>query len=152
MWAEEDELEPIVNNYNVVDPPPEKQLAGWSYKEFPPRNWLNWLARWTYRNLAYLIQQEKLEVMAGATGVGLFPLPPAGFSLCILYAVDIAVPANYVFAIGSNNGGTINFAYKQNNVLDIPSNPIVGPDVPISGGSGPNNVLVCGQTKAVATP
>lgn len=151
MWAEQDVISSESGQYNVVEPPPEKQLAGWSYHELPPRQWFNWLARYTYRWLNYLRQQENQSVVTtNAAGIGLFPTPPVGFGMCILYAVDVAVPANYIYAIGSNLGGTINFNVIDSNVLTIPANPITGPNVPVSGGSGPNNVIIYGQTKAVA--
>lgn len=148
MWAEQDDLNTEINNWNVVEPPEEKKLNGWAYKDFTVRNWLNWLGRWTYRNLAYLIQQEAKEVISNGDGVGLFPVPPSGTAVCILYAVDISVPDNYIFAVGSNNGGTLNFNVVDSNVLTIPANPIVGPNVPISGGVAPTNVISCGQTKS----
>lgn len=147
-WAKEDQNGPGVNNRNVVEPPTEKKRFGWAYLDYPPRNWLNWLARWTYRNLEYLIQQEAKEVISGADGADLFPIPPTGTALCVLYAVDVAVPANYIYAVGSNNNGNLTFNIIDSNVLTIPANPIVGPSVPISGGSGPNNVIACGQTKS----
>lgn len=149
-WAQQDELNPEINNYNVIEPPTEKQLYGWAYKDFLVRNWLNWLGRWTYRNLAYLIQQEAKEVVTDGFGVGLFPTPPTATALCILYAVDVDVPTNYIFAIGSNNAGTLNFEKVAGVGLTIPANPIVGPNVPIGGAIAEANVIVCGQTKSQA--
>lgn len=151
-WAEEDQEDPETGNNNVVPPPPEKMNSGWVAGEFPPRNWFNWLARWTYRNLAYLIQQEAKEVVTNNDGLGLFPLQPGGTSMCILYAQDIADPTRYLFAIGANNAGTLNFNIIDSNELVIPDNPIVGANVPIIDGAiGPNTVIMCGQTKVQAT-
>lgn len=149
MWAEQDDLNPEINNWNVIEPPDEKKDNGWSYKDFPVRNWMNWLGRWTYRNLAYLIQQEAKEVVTDGNGVGLFPIPPSGTALCILYAVDVSTPANYIFAIGSNNNGTLNFVSVNAVGLSIPANPIVSSNVPITGGLT-TNVIACGQTKSQA--
>lgn len=152
MWAEQDDLNPEINNYNVVEPPLEKRLKGWNFKEFAVRNWLNWLGRWTYRNLEYLIQQEAKQVMSNNDGIGLFPLPASGTGVCVLYAVDISSPdpINYLFAIGSNNNGILNFKVVSFNALSIPANPIVGPNVPVSGGLGPNTIITCGETKSQA--
>lgn len=148
MWAEDDVPGPLPGQFNVVEPTPEKKLSGWDYKEFPVRNFLNWLGRWTYRNLAYLIQQDSQSVVTNGDGVGLFPIPGSGVGICILYAVDTVTPANFIHAVGRNNGGSISFNVLASNVLTIPSNPITGPNVPISGGTAAN-ILANGQTKSI---
>lgn len=48
QWATDDIQNDISGQYNVVEPPTEKKLAGWELGEKPNRQWWNWLARQTY--------------------------------------------------------------------------------------------------------
>lgn len=52
-WATEDQLDPITGQYNVVMPPSEKELSGWTFEEKPNRQWWNWLQRQTYLWIKY---------------------------------------------------------------------------------------------------
>jgi len=56
-WASQDRVDPDTSQNNVVTPPIEKQKTGWAFKEFPPRNWFNWLARLTWQWLGYLSER-----------------------------------------------------------------------------------------------
>lgn len=62
-WASQDVQDPIALSDNVIEPPPEKKLIGWSRLEKPPRNWMNWLDRKTYQWIAYFD-----SMLTGANG------------------------------------------------------------------------------------
>lgn len=47
----------FANEANVLEPNDEKKDKGWDRGEEPDREYFNWLARYTYRNLQYLKQQ-----------------------------------------------------------------------------------------------
>lgn len=71
-WADQDIIDPISNQNNVTTPPVTEQNLGWGFKEFPPRQWFNWLGRYTYRWLAYLKQNDSkstVKVIQGTYGV-----------------------------------------------------------------------------------
>lgn len=54
---------------NVVAPTTVKQNTGWTFKEFPPRNWVNWLFRVVSKWIHWFDQQERaggvLRVLGG---------------------------------------------------------------------------------------
>lgn len=56
-WATQDIQNDESGQFNVVEPPPEKKLAGWALGEKPNRQWWNWLQRQTYLCLDYLFTQ-----------------------------------------------------------------------------------------------
>lgn len=56
-WATQDQTDPVSHINNVVTPPLEMQESGWLRQEFPPRQWFNWLARYTGLWVRYLNQQ-----------------------------------------------------------------------------------------------
>ena len=69
-WAENDVVDPISGQNNVLEPPPEKKLEGWARLEYPPRNWFNWLARYTWRWLNWLNQQEEQSIVTASRIAG----------------------------------------------------------------------------------
>ena len=46
-WATNDVQNPTSGEWNVVEPAEAKKDLGWDFKEYPPRQWFNWLARIT---------------------------------------------------------------------------------------------------------
>jgi hypothetical protein len=58
QWASQDQLDPVSNQNNVLEPPLQQKQFGWARQQFPPRNWFNWLGRLTYQWLAYLSQNN----------------------------------------------------------------------------------------------
>jgi hypothetical protein len=56
-WATQDQTDPVSHINNVVTPPLEMQQSGWHRQEYPPRQWFNWLARFTGKWIRYLNQQ-----------------------------------------------------------------------------------------------
>ena len=55
-WATEDREDPVSGQYNVVQPPPEKILEGWSLGEKPNRQWWNWYQRTAGDWIAYFAE------------------------------------------------------------------------------------------------
>lgn len=58
LWAENDQVDPTSKQNNVETPPAEKQLYGWDFKDYPVRNWANWLGRYTSKWIKYLAQND----------------------------------------------------------------------------------------------
>jgi len=146
-WAENDVVDSISGENNVIEPPAEKQNSGWARLEYPPRNWFNWLGRYTYRWLDWLKQQEEQAVITDGAGVGLFPTDGA---LITLHAVDIVTPANYIYAVGFKAAGVTpvsNLTVVANNVLTLGVGTVLGDQI-ISGGTA-GNIIVWGQTKII---
>ena len=140
-----DVVDGVSGQNNVLEPPPEKQNNGWDRLEYPPRNWFNWLGRFTYRWLNWLKQQEEQAVVTDGNGVGLFPTDSA---LITLHAVDSTTPANYIYAVGyKGSGANPSFTVVSNNVLTLGAATITG-DQAISGGTA-GNIIVWGQSKII---
>ena len=57
-WAVQDVVDPVSHQNNVETPPDSSQQFGWAFQQYPPRNWFNWLGRWTSNWLAYLKQND----------------------------------------------------------------------------------------------
>ncbi len=64
--TDNDVVDPTSGQNNVVVPPAGKQLLGWDFKEKPPRNWFNWLARRTTQWIRWL-DQEMAVLRASAS-------------------------------------------------------------------------------------
>ena len=143
-WAENDVVDPISGQNNVLEPPPEKKLEGWSRLEYPPRNWFNWLARYTWRWLNWLNQQEEQSIVTDGSGVNIFPISG---SLCVLFAVDTASPTHYLYAIGANVGGTVTLTVVASATLALGA--ISGTSVPITGAADPTTIIAWGQSKII---
>lgn len=144
-WADTDTTDPVSGQNNVIEPPPEKQESGWERLEYPPRNWFNWLARYTYRWLLWFKQQEEQAVITDGNGVGLFPTDGA---LITLHAVDSATPANFIYAVGYK-GAAANPVLNvvDSNVLTLGAATVTG-DQAISGGTA-GDIIAWGQTKII---
>ena len=52
-WALDDVQNGINGQWNVIEPPTEKKLTGWVYKEKPNRQYWNWFQRQTSLWIAY---------------------------------------------------------------------------------------------------
>lgn len=146
-WAENDVVDRISGQNNVLEPPTEKKLEGWARLEFPPRNWFNWLSRYTYRWLSFLKQQEEQAVLTDGNGVCLFPYDNV---LITLTAVDIANPTRYIFAIGAKKTGLApTLTVVSNNTLTLGAGTLAGNQI-VNGGAA-TDILVWGQTKTYPT-
>ena len=139
-WATEEAVNPVTGQNNVIEPPEEKKDKGWEFKEFPPRNWFNWLFTTIYQWLRHY--SERTHVADG-DGVGLFP---AENCLIRLYAVDKSFPANYILAVGYRGGGAPTLNVISNNVLTLGTGTAQG-DQPISGGTAAD-IIAWGSSQA----
>jgi len=77
-WAMEDEQNGINGQYNVVEPPTEKKLVGWNFKEKPNRQWWNWFQRTVSDWIAYLnerLDSPTVSLVPTWTGLTLQPAP-----------------------------------------------------------------------------
>ena len=142
-WANIDVADQVSGQNNVIEPPQEKQDSGWARLEYPPRNWFNWLGRYTYRWLDWLKQQEEQAVITDGNGVGLFPTDSA---LITLHAVDSVTPANYIYAVGFKGvGANPVLTVLNNNVLTLGASTITGDQI-VSGGAA-GDIIIWGQSK-----
>jgi hypothetical protein len=146
MWADQDQVSNVSLQNNVLVPPPALQQYGWTFKQFPPRNFFNWLGRYTYRWLAWLNQQEAQSVVTDGNGIGLFITDGA---MIYLYAVDKVTPANFIFAIGFKGSGVVPVLNViANNVLTLGASTTGGNQI-ISGGTAAN-IIANGQSKIIS--
>jgi len=60
-WATDPQIDPISGQENVVEPPLEKKMSGWTFQEKPNRQWWNWLHRQTYLWIAYFNENLDFE-------------------------------------------------------------------------------------------
>jgi hypothetical protein len=97
FWAVQDEIDPISKQNNVLTPPAEKQQFGWDRVEFPPRNYFNWLGRYTGNWIAYLAQQSgqgaAVPVANNTFSSSIFNITNGG--LAVFWAVDTMATSNF---------------------------------------------------------
>lgn len=146
VWADQDQDDPVSLQNNVLTPPPEKQNFGWDRLEFPPRNWFNWLGRYTNRWLQYLAQQEGQAVVTAGTGQTMFDSVNGG--LAYIYVVDTGNAANVYHGMVYLPPGSVGATFVDIKQVGIntPSISASG-TVTISGGTGP--YIAYGQTKTI---
>lgn len=145
-WADTDQTDPISLQNNVLTPPPEKQQYGWARLEFPPRNWFNWLARYTYRWIAYLDQQEAQSVVTDGTGQQMFDAVNGG--LVYIYVVDVGNAANVYHGMVYLPPASVGATFVDIKKVGI-TTPVIGAGgtVTIAGGTGP--YIAYGQQKTI---
>ncbi len=96
---------------NVVEPPTAKKRSGWSYLEFPVRNWFNWLHNTTYQWLAYFDAERQRTIFIDGPAVAggdVTYADPHNVSFRIplknqrvrITAVDKLTPAHNLNAVG----------------------------------------------------
>ena len=139
QWASEDVLDPTSGQNNVVTPPSEKMTNGWDLREFPPRQWFNWLGRYTYLWIQYLDQQSQATQVNDGTGSSsTFPNFAVG-GLAILSVVDSGDPANFyqgIAYIPPNPVSAVTLLTIASSTLTVSTISITGV-VTVSGGTGP---------------
>jgi hypothetical protein len=148
MWAESDQADPISGSNNVLTPPPALQTYGWIYKQFPPRNFFNWLGRYTYRWLAWLKQQEEQAIITDGTGATASFNAVVG-GLAFIYVVDIGNAANVYHGMAYLPPAGVGAAFKDIKKVGFNTPSIsAGGNVTMTGGTGP---YICyAQTKIIA--
>jgi hypothetical protein len=149
VWATDDQIDPVSQQNNVLTPPPQKQQYGWARLEFPPRNWFNWLARYTNNWLQWLAQQEAQAIVADGTGTTpTVDIVNGGMSL--IYVVDTMATGNFyegiVYVPPGYSSGTLTYNTVASSTLTVSAISITGA-VTVSSGSGP--YIVYGQMKNI---
>lgn len=146
QWADQDQVDPVSLQNNVLTPPPEKLQYGWSRLEFPPRNWFNWLGRYTYRWLAWLKQQEEQAKVSAGTGEAIFDAVTGG--LAYIYVIDKGNSANVYHGMCYLPPGSVGATFVDIKKVGITTPVIaVGGGVTIAGGTGP--YIAYGQLKTI---
>ncbi len=137
IWADLDQVDPVSQSNNVLTPPPAWQSYGWIRGQFPPRNWFNWLGRYTYRWIKWLNQQESQAVVTDGTGAT--PSYPLVFpGLAYIYVVDTGNSANVYHGmvyLPASPGSPVPFVDIKKVGITTPQVAVDG-SVTISGGTG----------------
>ena len=73
LWATEDQVDPITNQDNVVEPTEAYKASGWNFKDIPPRQYFNWLFRkinewFTYIKNDIVTDSEATVSLGGVQG------------------------------------------------------------------------------------
>lgn len=141
-WAEQLEVDPETNQFNVIAPTNEMRFVGYKFRSYPSRNHWNWLFRTAFRWIRYLRDRQDLEKTADGNGIEIF----AENSLITLYAVDKTVPANYIHAAGYRGVGLPVLNTISNNVLTL---GVAGSDgtYSISGGNVEDVIIYANSKK-----
>ena len=147
VWAVQDQIDVDSLQNNVLTPPVEMQQYGWQRLQFPPRNWFNWLARYTYQWLAYLSQQDA-QSTATSDNTGATPIVDVvNGGMALIFVIDTTTPANYyegITYIPPAYGGGTSFTTIASSTLTVGTIAANG-GVIVSGGSG--SYIVYGQMK-----
>lgn len=123
-WAVLDQVDPTSNQNNVLTPPPQQQQYGWGFHEFPPRNWFNWLGRYTYQWLAYFKQQNPRSktVITSAVQGG-----PSALPICDPSVNVRGITMIYINDVKSGNNSNIYIGmYIRNTTSSVAPQPIFG--------------------------
>src|SRR5271169_1576970 len=94
LWAQLDVVNPTSGQNNVTTPPLELQQYGWAFESQPPRNWFNWLGRYTSNWLQWLNQQES-QSRVTSDNTGATPIVEVvNGGMALISVIDIVTPAN----------------------------------------------------------
>jgi hypothetical protein len=149
-WAESNVVDPTSGQNNVTTPPLDKQEFGWAFTEKPPRNWFNWLGRYTSLWIKWLAQQEAQSTTVNQANAATTPIVDiATGGMVIIYAVDTDTPANYFHGIAyvpPSPGAPVTVTIISNNVLTVSTISVTGV-VTVAGSGG--NYILNGQMKTV---
>lgn len=148
VWADLNRTDPISGQNNVTTPPLEKQNYGWNFNEQPPRNWFNWLGRFTNQWLKWLDQQESQSRVVDNTGTSpAFDIIVGGMAL--VYVIDTTTPANFYSGIAyipPSPGSPITVTTMASSTLTVSTISVTGV-ITAAGGSG--NYIIYGQMKNI---
>jgi hypothetical protein len=148
VWAELNRTDDISGQNNVTTPPLEKQNYGWNFNEQPPRNWFNWLGRYTNRWLQWLDQQEAQSSVVDNTGTTpAFDIVTGG--MAIVYVIDTTTPANSfhgITYIPPNPVSPVTVTKLGGTTLTVSTISVTGV-ITAAGGSG--NYIIYGQMKNI---
>lgn len=150
VWADQNRTDPISGQNNVTTPPLEKQNYGWTFDEQPPRNWFNWLGRYTNNWLQYLAQMINQEVTTtdASGGTALYDVTNGG--MCLIYIIDTGAFSTWYEGITyippGYSSGTTTFRQVAANGSTLTISAIsASGTITVSGGTG--NYVIYGKTK-----
>lgn len=148
-WATFNVQDPVSGQQNVTTPPDEKQMYGWARAEKPPRQWFNWLGRYTAQWINWFNQQESQAVVSDGTGavVSYDVFNIVHGALAYIYVVDKGNAANVYHGmcyLPPAPGSPVPFVDIKKVGINTPSISVTG-TVTISGGTGP--YIAYAQTK-----
>lgn len=149
-WALQNVVAPESGQNNVTTPPTEKQQFGWAFGEEPPRNWVNWLGRYTATWIRWLAQQEEQATVVNQDNAAATPIVNITTGgMVLVYAVDTDTPANYFYGIAyfpPSSASPVTVTTISNSVLTVSTISVTG-IVTVSGSGG--NYILYGQMKTV---
>ena len=150
VWAIDDQIDPVSLQNNVLTPPPAFQLYGWTRGQFPPRNWFNWLGRFTFQCIAYLMQQEAFGFTTDDNSSATPVVDIVNGGMAIISVIDTTTPANYYLGITyvppNYSSGLLSFTTTSSSTLTVSAIAANG-GVTVSGGSG--NYIINVEMKEV---
>ena len=147
-WATQDQIDSVTLQNNVLTPPPEMQNYGWQHLQFPPRNWFNWLGRWTGNWIAYLAQQDSQSVVADGSGLTKVVNNVTG-GLVVVWVVDTGDATKFYNGMAyfpPASGSAVTLHTIAGSGLTISTISTAG-KITVTGGTGP--YIVYTQTKAI---
>jgi hypothetical protein len=148
-WATTDQVDDVSGANNVETPPPELQTYGWPRGIFPPRNFFNWLGRYTYEWIAYLAavagQSNSVTKAVSTTSGAIFNIIQGG--LAKISVVDTASTSNYyegiVYIPPGYATNTLTFNTIKSSTITISA---IQPDGSISVTAGTGPFIIYAQT------
>ncbi len=82
--------------YNIYEPPEQKKDLGWDLNEVPPRQWLNWLNRFTHDWIVFF------DTTKNGVSYLTAELPPAAENVGRILLVSDIGTGTLVFSDGTN--------------------------------------------------
>ena len=116
-FAELDQVDPTSGQNNVVEPPANWKDYGWDYQEEPPRNYFNWLHRWTYEWLNW-VDQKLIRTMTFVIAAYDSPQDAQEAADYVCDGADDDVEINAAIAAAAAAGGGIVFLAEGEFVIE----------------------------------
>ena len=146
LWAVQNQIDPVSLQNNVLVPPAVMMQYGFYRKQFPPRQWFNWLFRTINDWIAYLSQQSGQTIVTDGTGATpAFDVVHGG--LATIQVIDTGAPSNFYTGLAylppSPGSPTAWNTTATSSTLTVSSISVTG-TVTVTGGTGP--YIVVGET------
>lgn len=98
-WATEEEVDGVSGQLNRVEPPSSSKESGWTRREIPPRQWMNWIL---WKISLWIRFFEERENRPETFEVSSLPSATTLGAGKIIYVSDAAGGAILVFSDGSD--------------------------------------------------
>lgn len=105
-WAMNDVVNPLNGQLNVVEPPSERKLTGWTFLERPNRQWWNWFQRQTSLFIEYFDQmlgQSAVSQSVVAVWSGLTSQPTVNNFYYSVVGDKVYFKCNIAWSANTNN-------------------------------------------------